>query len=117
MSRDDLARIALLEVARRCVEVETRPVPKAWEHVAKYYHAQDRAFGPRYSPTWFGALTETEAGRVRALRALRGLEKAGLVILVRSEWAGRLQRVRLTEEGARIAEELRNAETSTAVGT
>jgi hypothetical protein len=66
----------------------------------------DREHGPRYSPTWFGDATATEAGRVRLLRSVYRLAGAGLLTIVKSE-GGRLERVRLTDAGGNAAELLK----------
>ena len=111
MNRDELAAMVLAEVARQCDAIRNRPKPPAW----KTWEAlpdDDREYGPRYSPTWFGDATATEAGRVRLLRAVYRLADAGLLTIVKSE-GGRLERVRLTKAGRDAAAELRKADTAT----
>ncbi len=84
MNRDELAAMVLAEVARQCDAIRNRPKPPAW----KTWEAlpdDDREYGPRYSPTWFGDVTATEAGRVRLLRAVYRLADAGLLTIVKSE--------------------------------
>jgi len=63
MNRDDLARLVLIEVEQRCEAIRSRPRPPAWQCWTVREHDDDLAHGPRYSPTWFGDLTATEAGR------------------------------------------------------
>jgi hypothetical protein len=103
MNRDELAALVLAEVARRCEAIRDRPRPPAWKTWETRDDDDDREYGPRYSPTWFGEVTATEAGRVRMLRTVYRLAEAGLLTLVRSE-GGRLERVRLTKAGTKAAE-------------
>ena len=79
-----------------------RPRPPAWKWWDVWEHDANLALGPRYSPTWFGDVTATEAGRVRMLRTVYRLADAGLLTLVKSE-GGRLARVRLTVAGSEAA--------------
>jgi hypothetical protein len=116
MTREDLARLVLIEVERQCEAVRSRPRPPAWQRWAVWEHEDDLEYGPRYTPTWFGDLTATEAGRVRVLRCVYRLADAGLLTIVKSE-GGRLERVRLTPAGTETAAELRDAGTPTPVGT
>ena len=114
MSRDELGRMVLLEVWRRCREVETRTEPPRWKYIERRLFEEDRAGGPRYSPRWFGSLGATEAGRVRLLRTIYALADAGLVEPVKSEGGYKLVRLRLTEAGEQAAAELRAATTAPA---
>ena len=98
MNRDELAAMVLAEVARQCDAIRNRPKPPAWKTWEAIPDDDDREYGPRYSPTWFGDATATEAGRVRLLRTVYRLADAGLLTLVKSE-GGRLERVRLTKAG------------------
>jgi hypothetical protein len=97
-TRDDLATMLLNELARRESEIAARPRPPAWKTWEARPDADDREYGPRYSPTWFGDRASTEARRVRLLRALYRLADAGLIDLTKSE-GGRLERIRLTTAG------------------
>lgn len=110
MNRDELAALVLAEVARQCDAIRARPRPPAWQSWTVWEDEDDREYGPRYSPTWFGDATATEAGRVRLLRTVYRLADAGLLTLVKSE-GGRLERVRLTKAGRDAAAELRKAGT------
>lgn len=114
MTRDDLARLALLEVDRQWEAARSRPRPPAWRCWALQEYENDLEYGPRYSPTWFGDLTGTEAGRVRVLRTLYRLADAGLVIVVKSE-GGRLERLRLSPEGREAVASLRNVDTAATI--
>jgi hypothetical protein len=105
MTRDDLAALVLTELSRREAEIAKRKPPPAWKKWEVGAFELDRDFGPKYSPTWFGDAAETEAGRQRFLRTVYQLERAGLVVLWRSE-AGRLERVQLTAEGRAAVAEL-----------
>lgn len=96
--RNDLAEIVLSELARREEEIAAHPRPPAWKTWEARPDADDREYGPRYSPTGFGAATATEAGRVRLLRAVYRLADAGLIELTKSE-GGRLERIPLTATG------------------
>src|SRR5262245_31569528 len=104
MTRDELAALVLLEVERRCDAIRTRPRPPAWKTWEVRDDDDDREYGPRYSPTWFGDATATEAGRVRFLRTVYRLADAGLLTVVKTE-GGRLERVRLTRAGRNAATE------------
>ena len=108
MNRDDLAEMVLLELAKRCDAIRARSKPRAWRTWEVRDDEADREHGPRYSPTWFGEMTATEAGRVRLLRTVYRLADAGLLALVKSE-GGRLERVRLTDAGHEAADELTKA--------
>ena len=108
MNRDELAALVLVEVARRCDAIAARPKPPVWKTWETLGDDADRAFGPLYSPQWFGDATATEAGRVRLLRTVYRLSDAGLLTIVKSE-GGRLERVRLTKTGRQAADELRKA--------
>ena len=103
MTRDELAGVVLVEVAKRCEEVETRPEPPKWKSWEWRDFRDDREYGPRYSPTWFGELSE--ANRQRTLRTVYRLSEDGLIDVVKSE-NGRLERVRLTEEGKKAVAEM-----------
>lgn len=105
MSRDDLAALILRAVAQRQEEIDTRPQPPRWKVYEAAGDADDREYGPRYTPTWFGERGETEARRVRLLRTVYRLADAGLLAVVKSE-GGRLERVRLTDEGRAAVAEL-----------
>ena len=105
MNRDELSAIVLAEVARQCEAIRNRPKPAVWKVWEISADADDREFGPRYSPTWFGDATATEAGRVRFLRTVYRLADAGLLTPEKSE-GGRLERVRLTRAGWDAAAEL-----------
>ena len=115
MTRDDLARVVLIEVHQRCEVAQSRRRPPEWKPWEVWEYEADIKYGRLYSPRWFGRLTETEAGRVRMLRTVYRLADAGLLILVKTE-GGRLERVRLTEAGRAAATELLNAETLVPVG-
>lgn len=103
MNRDELCALVLVEVARQCEAIRTRPRPPAWKTWEARDDDADRKYGPQYTPTWFGHATATEAGRVRLLRTVYRLAEAGLLTLVKSE-GGRLERVRLTRAGHEVAE-------------
>lgn len=103
--RDELATMVLVELARREAEIAARPRPPAWKTWEAGPDADDRDYGPRYSPAWFGDTTTTEAGRVRLLRSLYRLAGAGLVAILKSE-GGRLERIRLTPSGTRAVADL-----------
>jgi hypothetical protein len=105
MTRDELAALVLLEVQRRCEAIRTRPRPPAWKWWEARDDDADRECGPRYSPTWFGGATATEAGRVRFLRTVYRLADSGLLTVVKSE-GGRLERGRLTRAGRDAVTEL-----------
>lgn len=108
MDRDEIAAKILAEVARRCAEIAARPKPQAWQIWAVRRDADDREYGPRYSPAWFGELHE--ADRVRFLRTVYRLHAAGLIAAVKSE-GGRLDRVQITDAGrAAVAEMKRDAQ-------
>lgn len=105
MTRNDLAETVLLEVERQLAAILARPRPQKWQVWDIDRDLDDREFGPRYSPSWFGNLTE--AGRLRFLRTVKRLEEAGLLDITRTE-AGRLERVKLSEAGAVAVAEIRN---------
>lgn len=94
-TRDDLAMMVLTELARREAEIAARSRPPAWKTWEIRPDADDREYGPRYSPTWFSDATATEAGRVRMLRTLYRIVDSGLIELTKSE-GGRLKRIKLT---------------------
>jgi hypothetical protein len=103
-TRDDLAAPVLTELVRREAVIAARAKPPAWKKWEARPDADDREFGPRYSPSWFGYAGDTEARRVRLLRTVYRLAEAGLVTVVKSE-GGRLERLRLTDAGrAAVAE-------------
>jgi hypothetical protein len=106
MTRDDLAKLVLMEIDRQCEAVRSRPSPPAWKRWEVEDHDLDLRYGPSYTPAWFGELTATEAGRVRVLRTVYRLSAGGLLILAKSE-GGRLERVRLTPSGREVVAELR----------
>jgi hypothetical protein len=108
MTREDLARLILIEVERRCEAVRSRPRPPDWQWWNVRDYEADLEYGPAYTPQWFGDLTATEAGRVRVLRTLYRLADAGLLMIVKSE-GGRLERVYLTPAGSSAAAELQTA--------
>ena len=110
MNRDDLAKLVLMEIDRRCEAVRFRPRPPAWRWWETEAHDLDLRYGAEYSPSWFGELAATEARRVRVLRTIYRLACSGLVVLVKSE-GGRLERLRLTETGREAVAELRGAAT------
>lgn len=112
MTRDELAERVLLAVARQGEAIRARPRPPAWKTWA-VRDAADRERGTRYSPTWFGALAATEAGRVRLLRTVYRLAEAGLLTAVKSD-GGRLERVRLTTAGDEAIELLKVGTPTTA---
>jgi hypothetical protein len=101
-TRDDLAVRVLTELARREAEIAARPRPPAWKVWEARPDADDREYGPRYSPAWLGDAATAEAGRVRALRAVYRLADGGLVEPTRSP-GGRLERLRLTPAGRAAA--------------
>lgn len=103
--RDDLAAIVLAELARREAEIAARPRPPAWKTWEARPDADDREYGPRYSPTWFGDAAATEARRVRLLRTVYRLAGAGLVAVLKSE-GGRLERIQLTPAGKQAVADL-----------
>ena len=106
MSGDRLAGTVISELSRRCEALKASPKPPTWQIWAVRELEADRDRGPRYSPSWFGDVAATEAGRVRVLRTVRALADAGLIVVGRTE-AGRLDRVKLTEAGEIAAAELR----------
>jgi hypothetical protein len=103
MTRDEIAAAVLTELAKREEEITTRPDPAKWKSWEWRELADDREYGPLYSPTWFGELNE--AGRVRHLRTVYRLADAGLLVVVKSE-GGRLERVQLTGAGKAAVQEL-----------
>lgn len=104
MTRDELAALVLRTVAEQLEEIATRPEPPKWHTWAWRELLDDREYGPRYSPTWFGELSE--ANRQRTLRTVYRLSEAGLLEVVKTE-NGRLERVNLTKAGkAAVAEML-----------
>lgn len=104
-TRDDLAAEVLTELARREAEIASRPRPPAWRTWDVRADADDREFGPRYSPAWFGDAAATEARRVRLLRTVYRLAGAGLVTVLKNE-GGRLERIRLSAAGTRAVADL-----------
>ena len=101
----------LVECLRRTLALEKGPPPAgfdgwfSWDR-QKYLDQFDR--GPAYSTeAWFGGLV-TEAERMRSLRALRDLERAGLVRTWKRD-GRRLTNVRLTDGGAELARRLAEA--------
>jgi hypothetical protein len=105
LTRDDLAVLVLTELARREAEIAARPRPPAWRVWDVRPDADDREYGPRYSPAWFGDAATTEARRVRFLRTVYRLADAGLVAVLKSE-GGRLERIRLTATGTQTVADL-----------
>jgi hypothetical protein len=97
-TRDDLAAEVRTELARREAGIASRPRPPAWRTWDVRAGADDREFGPRYSPAWVGDAAATEARRVRLLRTVYRLADAGLLVTSTSE-GGRLERIRLTADG------------------
>jgi hypothetical protein len=100
MHRDEAAARVLHEVARREAEVRFRTVAP-WQCAEARRHAAEKRYGPRYSPAWFGAAAASEAGRVRFLRAVHALERAGL--LAAKKVGRQLRHVRLTAKGRAAA--------------
>lgn len=86
--RDDQEKVVHSELARREGEIAARPGPPAWKTWEARPDADDREYGPRYSPTWFGAATATGAARDRLLRAVYRLADARLIELTKSEGGG-----------------------------
>jgi hypothetical protein len=115
MNRNELAALVLRNVEQQCEAIRTRPKPPAWRTWEVAKDEEDHEYGPRYSPTWFGVATATEAGRVRFLRTVYRLADAGLLTIVKSE-GGRLERVRLTKMGWDAVAELRKANTPMPTG-
>lgn len=109
MTRDELAKLVLLEVALQCGEAKQAPRPPAWQTLAVWEHEDAIEYGPRYTPTWFGDMADTDARRVRILRTIYRLAGAGLLAVVKGE-GGRLQRVRLTEAGDAAVEAMLQAD-------
>jgi len=87
-TRDDLVAMVLSELARSKAEIAARPRPPAWKTWEARPDADDREYGPRYSPTWFGDRAATEAHRVRLLRTVYRLADAGLIEVTKSEGGG-----------------------------
>lgn len=106
MDIDDLNEVVLLEIYRQCEAIRVRGKPAAWRSWEVNRDMDDREYGPRYSPAWFG--DGTEAARVRLLRTVYRLHAAGLVKAVKSE-GGRLERVKITAKGAKVVAELTKA--------
>jgi hypothetical protein len=100
MSKDDLTRLVLLGIRDHCEAARSRPRPPEWKWWEIREYENDLEFGPSYSPTWFGEVTASEAGRVRVLRTIYHLAHAGLVTLVKTP-GGRLERLKMTPMGLR----------------
>ena len=88
MNRGELAERVLLEIGRQARRIRRRPRPKPWRHWDVNRDLDDRELGPLYTPRWFGEAAQTEAGRVRHLRAVYTLAAADLVTLVKSDGDG-----------------------------
>jgi hypothetical protein len=108
MNRDELYKIMLTTIMERCEAARLRPKPPAWNLWAVQEHEFDLKYGPEYRPSWFGRLTESEAGRIRILRFIYSLTEADLLHLLKSR-GGRFKRVRLTAKGLRAARSLERA--------
>lgn len=94
----------LLETLARTEALETVEQPPRWAWWKWEPLEQQREHGPRFSgPSWFGSPAAKD--RMRFLRALRELERAGLVQLHRP-W-GRLVNVKLTDEGIQVSKQLK----------
>jgi hypothetical protein len=106
------ARAVLLELLVRTRAIARRPRPPAWRSWEVERWQDDREWGPLYSPAeWFGGGESIpEYLRVRYLRAIRKLAADGLLTMIMSESGKRLERLRLTEAGQRLAEALARRE-------
>src|SRR4051794_22354932 len=98
MNRDDLAGYVLMELEKQCAAVRARERPPKWQTWSLERYEDDLEFGPPYTPLWFGAVTATDAGRVRVLRTVYRLAAAGLLEIMKSP-GNRLERVKLTPAG------------------
>jgi hypothetical protein len=103
LSRDELCEVILSTVVEKWEAAQAAPKPAAWKRFEFERWELDREYGPKWSPGWLGDLAASEAGRVRALRALYKLVDAGLVIAVRSYHGNKLERVRPTDAGIEAA--------------
>jgi hypothetical protein len=108
MGRDELVEFVLITVQARQEAVRSRPHPPRWHWWEVNAQEADLELGELYSPSWFGAIASTEAGRLRMLRLIHKMAERGQVTITRSE-GGRLQRVKLTAKGSRQATTLRKA--------
>jgi len=107
-------RLILTKCLRLMREIAERPRPRRFS-LAEAAWEDDREYGPTYSPgEWFPAprdgLALTEAGRVRFLRAVWRLADEGLLVPVLPFRGKRLERIRLTQAGEKVAAELLAAE-------
>jgi len=102
-------RSILLECLRREREIAARPEPRPWFEWEVQAHEDDVLFGPKYRfGEWFGDHpNRVRQAYLRAVYELGG--EPGLLELTRSG-GGRLERVRLTDEGRVVAEQLGAAE-------
>jgi hypothetical protein len=101
------AKGVVVECGERMAEILARPDPPAWKTWEAVELDELRRCGPRYTPAaWFGdGQPLPERVRVRFLRAVLGLEEAGLVKGTKSA-GGRLTFLRLTPEGERVYAEI-----------
>ena len=112
MSRhSDLTEAILICVAEVHEEVRAAPPPPKWRSWDYGRYQENLEFGPLYSTIrWFGALAASEAQRVACLRTVYKLAEAGLLEVIKSEWGGKVERVRLTDRGREVVASLRSRE-------
>src|SRR5690349_8847621 len=94
----------LVTCLERQREVEAEPAPPRWRAWAYEEWEFRQQCGPDYAAgAWFGDLRDHE--RQRLLRAIRALERAGL-LTIHCRWGRRLSHIRLTPRGLKVAREL-----------
>jgi hypothetical protein len=112
--QNDLAEAVLLCVAEIHEEVRAAPPPPKWRAWDYDRYQENLEFGPPYSTIrWFGALAASEAQRVACLRTVYRLADAGLLKVVKNEWGSKVERVKLTDRGEEVVNQLRTCEPAT----
>jgi hypothetical protein len=97
----DEHREVLVECLRREQELRETKAPPKWQTWAYDEHVEQLKYGPHFSSAaWFQ--TDLPHEQRRYLRAVRDLERAGLVETW-SRWGRRLTGLKLTAEGRRLA--------------
>jgi hypothetical protein len=97
--------MVLRECLRRQEALARAKRPPAWRRWEREPFDEQREHGPEYGcGEWFGPVEEYQ--RLRLLRAVRDLERGGL-LMAWCRYGRRLSNIRLTAEGLKVARELR----------
>jgi hypothetical protein len=105
MNVDAEAELMLLDVLAAEAVIAERPQPDPGQREQHTDWRDGRDHGPKWMRISRRAVGAAE--RMRAIRRLAVLEESGLVVCHRRPWSGRVDRVKLTPAGKKLASALR----------